>query len=182
MPERTAAGRSLHRLRSALARVRGELDLLDLDGVPVSDALDAVDDAVEALGQAEEAVSDDVSAAPAEVQVVLLEDEPRLAELTARRLRRAGLQVSIASTLAQALQLAATGAVLVADLSALELHISDELAPKVRETRPIIVSGGAGSAAKRAAERFGAHAFFLKPVDPSALVVAISGRLAAAAP
>ena len=187
MPDRSPAARSLHRLRSALARVRGELDLLELDGHPVAEALAAVDHAVHALAEAEYAVEPPASAfvsphpAAADVQVVLLEDEDRLAQLTARRLKRAGLGVATAASLVEALAATAAGAVLVADLGALDVQADGDLTARVRAIRPIIVSGGAGAAARRAAAAFQAHAFFLKPVDPGALVVAISERLAEAA-
>ena len=187
MPDRSPAGRSLHRLRSALARVRGELDLLDLDGHPVAEALAAVDYALDALAEVERAVEPPAASVSApepaavDVQVVLLEDEARLAQLTARRLKRAGLGVSTAGSLAEALDTAAAGAVLVADLGALDGPADGDLTARVRSLRPIIGSGGAGAAARRAAAAFQAHAFFLKPVDPDALVVAISERLAEAA-
>lgn len=173
-------GRSLHRLRSALARVRAELDLVELDGVAASAAQEALDAALEALAEAETAV--DAPATPSAVarncEVVMFEDDHRLAQLTARRLERAGLSVRVTSTLQEALVEAGSGAVLVADLGALE-PASEAERLAVRATRPILVSGGATAASRVAARQLDAHAFLLKPVSPDALVAAISARLVA---
>jgi CheY-like chemotaxis protein len=163
---------ALHGVRSALARVRGELELLELDGTNTSDAQAAVDDALRALARAEE------PAEAAKRRVVLLDDDLRLAELTARRLRRGGLDVAVVGEVAEALREVEAQDVLIADLGCLSAASPAERL-LVRRLSPIIVSGGASSQSQALAAAMGARAFFLKPVDATALVAAINARPAA---
>src|SRR5439155_967847 len=83
-PELTAA---LHRLRSTLARVRAEIELAHSDGdpPPVDRLLVDLHEALDLLGQVE-------AAAFSIVSVLVVDDDERLAELTARGLRRLGYE------------------------------------------------------------------------------------------
>src|SRR5437868_577669 len=76
---------ALHRLRSTLARVRAELEVADGDRAapPVEVLLADLREALELLGDVE-------SAALGVVRVLVVDDDERLGELTARGLRRLG--------------------------------------------------------------------------------------------
>ena len=90
-PELAAA---LHRLRSTLARARAELELARSDGdsVPVDRLLGDLQEALDLLSRVE-------TAAFAIVSVLVVDDDERLAELTARGLRRMGYEADSAPRL-----------------------------------------------------------------------------------
>src|ERR1700676_3629573 len=83
-PELAAA---LHRLRSTLARLKAELELAQADGAapPVSRLLSDLEQAFALLREVERA-------ALGLVTVLVVDDDARLAELTARGLRRSGYE------------------------------------------------------------------------------------------
>src|SRR2546423_15066841 len=85
---------ALHRLRSTLARTRAELELAQSDGgnPTIDRVLSDLTEALRYLGDVE-------SAALAIVPVLILDDDERLGELTARGLRRLGYEAESASTL-----------------------------------------------------------------------------------
>ena len=127
-PELAAA---LHRLRSTLARLKAELELAQADGSapPVERLLGDLNEAFSHLRTVEEA-------AFGLVQVLVVDDDARLAELTARGLRRLGYDAESAGGL-RALRLRE---VVVFDLGlAPGLGESDRAALKA--ARPIVVTG-----------------------------------------
>src|SRR4029077_12399566 len=78
---------SLHRLRSTLARLKAELELAEADETapPIDRLLAGLEEAFAVLSSLEEADH-------GVVQVLLLDDDGRLAEITARGLRRLGYE------------------------------------------------------------------------------------------
>lgn len=162
-PELAAA---LHRLRSTLARMRAELELAREDG-----AAPSVTELLEDLGDALGALSSVEAAALAIVSVLVVDDDERLAELTARSLRRLGYEAESSGRLRPLRQ----GEVVVFDLGASTVLNVDERAT-LRSARPIIVTGAADPGSKAMAEDFDASAYLIKPVDVEELAAAIKRR------
>ena len=164
-PERPAA---LHRLRSTLARLKAELEMSEADGTtpPVERLLEDIDEAFGHLSDAEEAER------PA-VRVLVVDDDERLAEITARGLRRLGFEADSVSSLPASF----AGVIVVVDLGALEGAEADAL-EAVRAARPIVVTGATDRASRAAAERLGASDYLLKPVELDDLAAAIKRRMA----
>ena len=164
-PERAA----LHRLRSTLARMKAELELAEADAtaVPVERLLE---DLEEAFGEL--AIAEDAGAA---TRVLVVDDDERLAEVTARGLRRLGFDAH-ASTAVRALRFAE---VLVVDLGLLS-GLDEAALEAVRMARPVIVTGGTDRAARALGERVDASDYLVKPVDLAELKEAINRRKAEA--
>ena len=163
-PELAAA---LHRLRSTLARARAELELAVSDGgpVPVERLVDDLREALGLLGQVESAVFSLVS-------VLVLDDDERLAELTARGLRRRGYEAESAS----GMRTLRRHDVVVFDLS-LSSSLSVEEVAALRAARPIVVTGATDPGSRALAEDLGASDYLVKPVEMDDLVAAISRRM-----
>ena len=159
---------ALHRLRSTLARARAEVELADADGNPPP-ADRVLGDLNEALGllEAVEAV------AFAIVPVLVLDDDERLAELTARGLRRLGYDAESAGRM-RALR---PREVVVFDLGLSASLDADERAA-LKTSRPIVVTGAADSSSRALAADLDAVDYLVKPVDMSELAAAISRRMA----
>ena len=157
---------ALHRLRSTLARLKGELELAEEDGsAPVAARLLAdVDEALSFLSAAEDALE------PA-VRVLVVDDDMKLAEITARGLRRRGFEADASATL----RLVMSGEVLVLDLGLLH-GLDDPALDEVRAARPIIVTGGTDRASRALGERVDASDYLVKPVDVEELARAIRKR------
>lgn len=168
----------LHRLRSALARVRAEAELLELDGADARGLLEGLSAAFAVL-ESLEGLECGEGRPPSSVAVVL-EDEERLGALTVRALCRLGVPAVLALAAGPALELAEAGATLVADLSALTLGGAEVDHAAVRAAQPIVVSGAASAEARARADELGARAYFLKPVEMEELVAAIRLRPPAA--
>jgi len=162
-PDRPAA---LHRLRSTLARLKAELEMAEADATvpPVERLLEDIDEAFGHLSDAEEAEH------PA-VHVLVVDDDERLAEITARGLRRLGFEADSASKLPSSFG----GAVPVVDLGILEGAGNDVLAA-VRAARPIVVTGATDRASRAIAESLAATDYLLKPVELDDLAAAIKRR------
>jgi CheY-like chemotaxis protein len=164
-PERDAA---LHRLRSTLARLKAELELAEADGTapPVERLLEDLDEAFALLTDAE-----DVDHPRPHVLVV--DDDERLAEVTARSLRRHGFDASSTASLRDL----SRGQVLVIDLGLLD-GLDAQTLDAVRAARPIVVTGATDRAAHALATRVAAFDYLVKPVELEDLAAAISRRLA----
>lgn len=162
-PELAAA---LHRLRSTLARARAELELAVSDGgpVPVERLVGDLRDALELLGQVESAVYSIVS-------VLVVDDDERLAELTARGLRRRGYDAEPTVRLRPL----RPREVVMFDLS-LASSLSVEEVAALRAARPIVVTGATDPGSRALAEDLGASDYLVKPVEMDDLVAAISRR------
>ena len=166
-PELAAA---LHRLRSTLARARAELELAHADGdaPPAERLLADLSEALQLLGQVE-------AAALTIVSVLVLDDDERLGELTARGLRRLGYDAESSGRL-RALK---PGEVVVLDLGlTASLGPADHMA--LRSARPIVVTGSADPHSRAVAEGLGATDYLVKPVELEDLAAAISRRTAEA--
>ena len=157
---------ALHRLRSTLARAKAELELASEDGspAPVDVLLADLREALQVLGDVE-------SVLYPHVRVLVLDDDERLAELTARSLRRLGYEAEHANRM----RAFRPDEVVVFDLG-LAASLKGAERDAVRAARPIIVTGAAGPASRALAEALGASAHLVKPVDPAELAAAIERR------
>jgi DNA-binding NarL/FixJ family response regulator len=161
---------ALHRLRSTLSRLKAELELAEADGSvpPVTRLLEDLEEALVHLAAAEGAGHGALQ------RVLVADDDVKLAEITAKGLRRRGFDAEASG----ALRLTMAGEVLVVDLGLLE-GMDESALDEVREARPIIVTGATDRASRTMAERVDASAYMVKPVDVDDLATAINRRVAA---
>jgi CheY-like chemotaxis protein len=157
---------ALHRLRSTLARMKGELELAEEDGgAPVVARLLAdIDEALSHVAAAE-------AATESSVRVLIADDDLRLAEITVRALRRRGFDAE-AST---AVRLTMSSEVLVVDLGLLS-GLDEGALEQVRAARPIVVTGATDRESRLLAQRVEASDYLVKPVDVEELARAILRR------
>jgi DNA-binding response OmpR family regulator len=146
--------------------VRAELELAqaDAEGPPVERLLGDLREALDLLGQVE-------SAAFAIVPVLVIDDDERLAELTARGLRRLGYEAEAAGRL-RALR---PREVVVLDLG-VSAHMDGAERDALRAARPIVVTGAADPGSRAMAEDLDATDYLIKPVELEDLVAAIKRR------
>lgn len=166
---RTELSAALHRLRSTLARLKAELELAaedDANAPAVGMMLADVHEALDFLSAAEDAVH------PATGRVLVLDDDERLAEITARGLRRMGYQAEASDRLRELNR----GEVLVFDLS-LAPNLDQDSVAAVRAARPVIVTGATDPVSRSLALSLDASDYLLKPVEPEALARAVSRRM-----
>jgi CheY-like chemotaxis protein len=159
---------TLHRLRSTLARLKAELELAEVDGTtpPIDRLLADLDEAFALLGAVE-----DVSHPP--VHVLVVDDDGRLAEITARGLRRLGYEAESRGALRQL----RAREVLVFDLSLLP-GLDAAAKKSVRAARPIVVTGATDPASRALAASLEASDYLVKPIELDDLAAAIKRRLA----
>ena len=164
---RTELAATLHRLRSTLARLKAELELAEADGtaLPIDRLLADLDEAFALLGKAE-------GKSQAVGSVLVVDDDGRLAEITARGLRRLGFDADSSSGLRELRD----GEVLVFDLG---LFPSLDAAAKksVRAAKPIIVTGATDAAGRALAASLDASDYLVKPVELEELAAAVRRRL-----
>ena len=122
-PELAAA---LHRLRSTLARLKAELELAE---APTERLLGDLNEALKLLQAVEQA-------ALGVVPVLVVDDDARLAELTARGLRRLGYDAEATS----ALHDLRPRAIVVFDLG-LSHALDQDARAALKAARPIVVTG-----------------------------------------
>lgn len=146
--------------------MRAELELAqaDAEGPPVDRLLGDLREALDLLGQVE-------SAAFAIVPVLVIDDDERLAELTARGLRRLGYEAEAAGRL-RALR---PREVVVLDLG-VSAHMDGAERDALRAARPIVVTGAADPGSRAMAEDLDATDYLIKPVELEDLVAAIKRR------
>jgi len=167
-PRKTELAAALHRLRSTLARLKAELELAELDGTPppTDRLMGDVREALELLGDAE-------SAAFAVSSVLVLDDDARLADLTARGLRRLGYEAESRRD---------WGPRRDREVVVFDLGLAESMPPAERAAlkaaRPIVVTGATDSVSHALAASLGASDVLIKPVDLEALAAAISRRMA----
>lgn len=156
----------MHRLRSTLARLKAELELAEADGTtpPIDRLLGDLDEAFELLGRAE-------GASQAVVRVLVVDDDGRLAEITARGLRRLGFDADASSRVRELRD----GEVLVFDLG-LFAGLDAAARELVRTAKPIIVTGATDAAGRTLAASLEASDYLVKPVDIDELAAAIRSR------
>ncbi|HEY3586721.1 MAG TPA: hypothetical protein VGK85_06205 [Myxococcaceae bacterium] len=107
------------------------------------------------------------------VPVLVIDDDVRLSELTARGLRRFGYQAD-ARTSPRRLR---PDEVVVLDLGVVGSLSAPELA-ELKASRPIVVTGAADPASRALAADLDASEYLLKPVEMDDLTAAISRRIA----
>jgi CheY-like chemotaxis protein len=164
-PELAAA---LHRLRSTLARLKAELELSQSDGsaLPVDRLLADLSDAFSHLRGVEVAAFGLVS-------ILVVDDDERLAELTARGLRRLGYEAESTGALRQL----RPNELVVFDLS-LASGLDEGTRRALTTARPIVVTGATDPGSRAQAARLGASDYLVKPVELDDLVAAINRRRA----
>jgi ActR/RegA family two-component response regulator len=147
--------------------MKAELELADSDvEVALAQRLRAdLSDALDLLGLVESSLF-------RVVPVLVLDDDERLAELTARGLRRLGYEAEAAASVRKL----RPGEVIVLDLSLTASLRPDERAILVA-SRPIVVTGAADAASRALAEELGASEYLIKPVDLGGLAAAIERRV-----
>jgi CheY-like chemotaxis protein len=159
---------ALHRLRSTLARLKAELELAQADGAapPVSRLLSDLEQALGLLREVERA-------ALGLVTVLVVDDDKRLAELTARGLRRSGYEAESAGSY----RASRPGEVVVFDLG-LYAGLDDEARSALRAAAPIVVTGATDLGSRALAKSLNASDYLVKPVELEDLVAAIGRRAA----
>ncbi len=164
-PELAAA---LHRLRSTLARLKAELELAEMDGAvpPASRLLDDIREALTHLSAAEDA-------SHLRGAVLVVDDDVRLAEITARGLRRLGFDADASSSLRSLRD----REVLVVDLSLLDA-LDPGAYQNLRGSRPIVVTGATDPGSRALAARLDASDYLVKPIELEELAAAINRRMA----
>lgn len=163
-PELAAA---LHRLRSTLARLKAELELAETDSEtpPIPPMLGDLREALDLLGAIE-------AAALKSVRVLVVDDDERLGELTARGLRRLGYEAESTPTL-RPLQ---TREVLVFDLGLVK-SLNADMRAALQAAKPIVVTGAADAASRTLATSLEASDYLIKPVELQELAAAINRRI-----
>jgi DNA-binding response OmpR family regulator len=148
--------------------MKAELELADPDG-EARNAQGLMRDLREAL----EALAAVEAAALGLVRVVVIDDDERLAELTARGLRRLGYDAESCSRF----RTPRPREVVVFDLG-LAAGLATEERGALRAARPIVVTGATDAASRAVAASLGACDYLIKPVEPEVLAAAISSRIA----
>ncbi len=164
-PELAAA---LHRLRSSLARLKAELELAESGGPEATPdrLLGDLNEALVLLQEVEQAVF-------GVVPVLVVDDDARLAELTARGLRRLGYDADSTSSLKDL----RPKEIVVLDLGL--VHALDQGArTALKAARPIVVTGATDPGSRALAASLDASDYLVKPVELDDLVKAISRRMA----
>ena len=153
---------------STLARLKAELELAQSDrtGLPVERTLADLNDAFSLLRAVE-------VAAFGLVAVLVVDDDERLAELTARGLRRRGYDAESAG----ALRDLRPHEIVVFDLS-LASGLDASMRSALTAARPIVVTGATDPGSRAQAARLDASDYLVKPVELEDLVAAISRRMA----
>lgn len=147
--------------------MRAELEVADADDEPL-----AADQLVSDLRQALDQLGEVESAALAIVRVLVLDDDERLGELTARGLRRLGFDAEFS----RVIRPLRSGEVVVIDLG-LAASAGAETRTELRNARPIIVSGATDAASRALAVDLGSSDYLVKPVEPVDLAAAIRRRV-----
>ncbi len=125
------------------------------------------------LSEALEMLSAVEAAALGLVRVVVIDDDERLAELTARGLRRLGYDAESRSRF----RLPRPREVVVFDLG-LAAGLAAEERAALKAARPIVVTGATDAASRAVAASLGASEYLIKPVEPEILAAAIGSRIA----
>jgi CheY-like chemotaxis protein len=163
-PELAAA---LHRLRSTLARVKAELELAESDEAESAPGrlLGDLNEALMLLQEVEQA-------AFGVVPVLVVDDDTRLGELTARGLRRLGYDADSTSTLRNL----RPKEIVVFDLG-LAHTLEQSARAALKAARPIVVTGATDPGSRALAASLDASDYLVKPVELDDLVKAITRRM-----
>ena len=164
LADRTEVDRLLHQLRSTLARLKAEIELLRLDArIPDEGVAETVEQAIEQLTSVESAARASRSGT-----IILIDDDARLNAALARQLQRFGLTCRCLPD-AEAIDTSVAATRIVADLGILRTTSAASL-DRVRSLPMVVVSGSSDPLAREEARMYGARAFLIKPVEPAALV------------
>jgi len=171
--DRTEVDRLLHELRSTLARLKAELELLALDDgtVQFAEVRTSLEQVLRLITKLEIAT---LALPSGESQgLVIIDDDGRLGAAMARQMIRLGFAATAQQSLEGLASLPPKGTTIVIDLGVLRTCEPDDL-EIVRGLRPIVVTGSADPLARLEASSYGAVAFLQKPVSPEALAMAMS--------
>ena len=165
---------ALHGVRSSLAGVQAEAELLDLDGANVTRLMHLLKAAFARLATGEEhARTLGHTAQPR--RVVLLEDDETVGTALLRRLGRAGFESCLVLSVESAVAWTTTGALMIADLTALEAASAAQVA-NIRDAHPIVLTGASADEAERRAQIFAPAAVLAKPVNFDLLAASLAGH------
>jgi DNA-binding response OmpR family regulator len=146
--------------------MKAELELAEADATspPIERLLEDLEEAFGLLSAAEDAGQH-------ATQVLVVDDDGRLAEITARGLQRLGFDARASSTVGEL----RPGEVLVVDLGLID-GLDESQIDGVRAARPIIVTGASDRGSRALGDSVGASDYLVKPVDLDALSAAIKRR------
>ncbi len=178
----TDSSSSLHQLRSALALMKMRLQI---GGYPKEVLLRELDEAIALLGNVEKGVvaeDDPAVRLPESVPVVVVDDEPQLADVLARRLAREGLVTRAAHDLDSARsELIGSGGnlqeVVILDLSMLA-SATEEERKWVASVRPVVITGASFREVERLLDGIDAYAIVQKPFSSEQLALLVRRRAA----
>ena len=163
LADRTEVDRLLHQLRSTLARLKAEIELMEPNAAPSQvDAQDTVDEALVLLASVERLYR------PNSPDILVVDDDSRLASATVKQLLRMGVHAQALSNLSAIPPSVSPTSRLIVDLGVLRLA-SQSQRDRLRPLLPIVVSGSTDPRARREALSYGAAAYFVKPVEPETL-------------
>jgi DNA-binding response OmpR family regulator len=149
--------------------MRAELEIAQGDGElpPVDRLIEDLREALELLGEVE-------TATLAIVQVLVVDDDGRLAELTARGLRRLGFDAETAGRWRplRPREIVVFDLGVSGSLSAAELAV-------LKGARPIVVTGAADPGSRALAENLDASDYLVKPVEVETLAASVRRRASA---
>jgi DNA-binding response OmpR family regulator len=146
--------------------MKAELELAETDREtpPVHRLLGDLNDALDLVGSVE-------AASLGMVKVLVVDDDERLGELTARGLRRLGYDAEASGKW----RTPRAREVVVFDLS-LVASLDQDSREALKAAKAIVVTGAADSASRFLATSLGASDYLLKPVDTEELAAAINRR------
>ncbi len=138
--------------------MKGELELAATDRTapPVQRLLDDLEEAFRHLSALEDADRSDSRW----TRVRVVDDDARLAEITARGLRRLGFDVETSGSVGEVAQ----GEVIVVDLGLVD-GLDSSARDDLRQARPIIVTGATDQRSRALAASVDAAAYLVKPVQ-----------------
>lgn len=148
--------------------MKAELELAREGGAPLPTGalLGDVQEALEMLAAVE-------AVALGTARVLVCDDDERLAELTARSLRRLGFDAESSSSF----RAPRPGEIVVFDLG-LAARLSGPERAALKAARPIVVTGATDGASRAVAAALAAADYLVKPVELELLVAAIASRVA----
>ena len=145
----------LHRLRSTLARLKGQVELAELDGHPFADEVTkSIEEAVARVGELETRVLPTLT-------VAVVDDDVSVADVVAARLRHRGWRVS---TLYQLDANSHLPHFVLIDYGLL-VSLSQEVKKSLLHSNFVVMSGANDVHARLDSLRLGALGFVLKPID-----------------
>ncbi|MDQ6675171.1 MAG: hypothetical protein M3069_31295 [Chloroflexota bacterium] len=148
-----------------MARLKGEVELAELDGHPFAGAVaETIEDAFHVLEGLE-------LRSLKTFTIHVIDDDPRIAAVTARRLEAMGWEAVAAAVIPSRLAL---GDRVLVDYGVLEAA-DDKTRAALRRIRFIVMSGSVQPADRQQALSWGARHYLIKPVDFGQLHQLLSG-------